>query len=70
MKKIGIILLIIFLGVILSGCLFEKNTNQNVNKATKSQKTLEYICNLPKVPSDYVKDCENFRKGVNSGLIK
>ena len=70
MKKIIVLLLIIFLGLILSGCLFEKNTNQNINKTTKSQKTLEYFCNLPKVPADYVKDCENFRKGVNSGLIE
>lgn len=70
MKKIAIIFLILSLGLLLSGCLFSKNTNQNLNAKAKAEKNLQYLCNLPKVPAEYLKDCENFQKGFNSGLIK
>lgn len=70
MKMFTIIILLIFLGLLLSGCLFKDSTNQNINIKAKTQKTLEYFCNLPKVPADYIKDCENFKKGVNSNLIE
>lgn len=68
MKKIIIFCLLLSLGLLLSACA--KSTNQNLNAKAKAEKNLQYFCNLPKVPADYIKDCENFRKGVNSGLIK
>ena len=70
MKKVAILLLLISLGLVLSGCLLKKNTNQNINTKEKAKKNLDYFCNLPKVPADYIKDCENFQKGFESGLIE
>jgi len=68
MKKLIILCLLLFLGLLLSACT--KSTNQNLNAKAKAEKNLQYLCNLPKVPAEYLKDCENFQKGFNSGLIK
>lgn len=68
MKKLIILFLLLSLGLLLSACT--KINNQNLNAKTKAERNLDYFCNLPKVPAAYAKDCENFQKGFNSGLIK
>lgn len=68
MKKLIILCLLLSLGLLLSACA--KSSNQNLNAKAKAEKNLQYLCNLPKVPAEYLKDCENFQKGFKSGLIK
>ncbi len=74
MKRIvWIIIFIVLAGLLYYGwrnrsALPVIGTNTDVN--AKKSRNLDYYCNLPNIPSDYQKDCDNFKNGFNSGLIR